>query len=322
MRVAHVIDELGYGGAERQLSGLVTRSQLEHEIVEFDRLAHHKLGALRALRRELDRHGPEVVIGWLERSQIALALIPLRCPIVACIRGRPRRARVIDGWKLRLAFARYDCFVTNSEDTRTATLSFAQPLRLDHFVVIPNGVDLRPAAPPARRDGALRIGFIGRAPDPDKGLDVLLRALDYLRPDEVTARFVGNGVPEAVGGRHAAVSGVDDPWGALGEVDLLVVPSRNESSPNVVIEAFARGVPVLGTNVGGMRALIADGRGVAVEAGNPTALAGAIRRVANAPDVAATRAAKARRYVELTHSWPHIAAAYDALCLRLGRTRF
>ena len=34
---------------------------------------------------------------------------------------------------------------------------------------------------------------------------------------------------------------VEDPWSRLGAVDVLVVPSRTEGSPNVVLEAFARG---------------------------------------------------------------------------------
>lgn len=44
----------------------------------------------------------------------------------------------------------------------------------------------------------------------------------------------------------------------LGEFDLLVLPSYNEGQPIVVLEAMTAGIPIVGTNVGGMAQLISD----------------------------------------------------------------
>jgi glycosyltransferase involved in cell wall biosynthesis len=44
----------------------------------------------------------------------------------------------------------------------------------------------------------------------------------------------------------------------LGEFDILVLPSFNEGQPIVVLEAMTAGIPVVGTNVGGMAQLISD----------------------------------------------------------------
>ncbi len=44
----------------------------------------------------------------------------------------------------------------------------------------------------------------------------------------------------------------------LGEFDILVLPSYNEGQPIVVLEAMTAGIPVVGTNVGGMAQLISD----------------------------------------------------------------
>jgi len=59
----------------------------------------------------------------------------------------------------------------------------------------------------------------------------------------------------------------------------VVVPSRwYENQPMVVLEALARGVPVVGSDLGGMPELIEPGEtGDLVPANDPAALAGALR---------------------------------------------
>ncbi len=60
-------------------------------------------------------------------------------------------------------------------------------------------------------------------------------------------------------------------------LDLLVQSSFTEGLPNVVLEAYAAGVPVVATAVGGTPEIIEDGvSGYLVESGNPAALAGGI----------------------------------------------
>lgn len=66
------------------------------------------------------------------------------------------------------------------------------------------------------------------------------------------------------------------PWFAA--ADLVVVPSLTETFGLVAAEAMASGTPVVASNVGGLPELIVDGEtGVMVPAGQPDALAGAIR---------------------------------------------
>jgi glycosyltransferase involved in cell wall biosynthesis len=62
--------------------------------------------------------------------------------------------------------------------------------------------------------------------------------------------------------------------------DALVLPTRYDLSPWVVVEALATGVPVIATNVGGIGDMIVDGRtGFLVEPDDPAGLMAAIRRL-------------------------------------------
>ncbi|MEO8604730.1 MAG: glycosyltransferase [bacterium] len=80
--------------------------------------------------------------------------------------------------------------------------------------------------------------------------------------------------------------------------DVVVLPSAYEGMPLVVLEAQAMGVPVVTTDVGNTRDLLAHGGGVVVDAvGDVGALRRALRSVLDAPpDAAAMRAAVAERW--------------------------
>jgi phosphatidylinositol alpha-mannosyltransferase len=207
------------------------------------------------------------------------------------------------------------------------------------YRIIPNGVHLSGEddradalalgdAPtsPAPREGSLgaedhppqrelRIIFIGQAVE-RKGLPVLLRAFEALR-DHVpaTLTLVGAGREEVA---HMMLD--DRGVHALGKVseqrklaelarsDVLCAPSlHGESFGMVLTEAFAAATPVLASDIPGYRDVLRDGRdGQLLPAGDPLALAEALRRLALAPERRARMAAAARERAE-RYSWPHVA---------------
>ena len=67
----------------------------------------------------------------------------------------------------------------------------------------------------------------------------------------------------------------------MGQADALLFPSTwYEGLPMTIVEAFARGTPVVGSDLGAMRSLIADGEtGARFVPGNPVALAEAVERI-------------------------------------------
>jgi glycosyltransferase involved in cell wall biosynthesis len=76
---------------------------------------------------------------------------------------------------------------------------------------------------------------------------------------------------------------------------VLVLPSRSEGMGRVVVEAFCRGRPVIGTRVGGIPDLVHDGRnGLLVDPDDTQALADAIVHVLADPALASRLAARAQ----------------------------
>jgi glycosyltransferase involved in cell wall biosynthesis len=132
------------------------------------------------------------------------------------------------------------------------------------------------ARPPRRTaaDGALRVGYIGQV-KPHKGVDLLLEAWPLLRGDRPRTLVLygaADGVPEygkRVRARLPRLGGVTwggqfgagEVWQVLAGLDVLVVPSRwVENSPNSILEAQAMGVPVVGSDLGGVAELVQHGR--------------------------------------------------------------
>jgi glycosyltransferase involved in cell wall biosynthesis len=123
--------------------------------------------------------------------------------------------------------------------------------------------------------GILRLVFLGRL-DPVKGLHILVQSLAQLRDQpNITLDIYGiSQVTESNSYQDELFSHIDadsrinirHPLSAnhvistLAQYDLLVVPSQwLETGPLVVLEAFAAGVPVMGSCLGGIAELVEDG---------------------------------------------------------------
>jgi len=141
-------------------------------------------------------------------------------------------------------------------------------------------------------EGAPLVGIVGRI-DPEKGVDVLVRAMGRLRDAAARAHLVvvgspglaPDGYPERVraeaeqllGDRVRFVGRTDDVPGTLRALDVLVNASVAEPFGLSVLEAQATGVAVVGTNAGGIPDFVFDGdNGLLVPSGDVDALAKAL----------------------------------------------
>jgi glycosyltransferase involved in cell wall biosynthesis len=159
---------------------------------------------------------------------------------------------------------------------------------------------------------------------PLKGYDVLAAALDRLGDLAWTCRGVGSLDVEP-----AFAAGLGDRVRLAGpmtraeldatyaEADLLVLASRAETYGMVVTEALARGLPVVATDVGGVREALGGG-GVLVPPEDPVALAGELRRwLTDAGHRAGLRSAARERRRTLT-GWDRTTALVSVALEVLG----
>jgi glycosyltransferase involved in cell wall biosynthesis len=148
------------------------------------------------------------------------------------------------------------------------------------------------------RTGPLRVMFLGRL-HPTKGAHVLIRALQHLEVKEVELHVFGVVQPgdeqyaeslrQLAPHEHDVVfhpaAPSEDVIDLLSEFDVLAVPSQwLETGPLVVLEAFAAGIPVLGSRLGNIGELVHDNvDGLLVQHDSIDAWTDALRRLAHDP---------------------------------------
>jgi glycosyltransferase involved in cell wall biosynthesis len=167
--------------------------------------------------------------------------------------------------------ARYVAVVSQDMARRVA----AQGVPATRIRVVPNaclgtGSDQNRVAA-VSRTRAPCVGVAGRL-SPEKGVDLALKAHQRLCQDLPRARLLvaGDGPERGALARLANQLGLDGSVTWLGHchdmrafyeaIDVLLVPSRSEGMPNVVLEAMTCGVPIVGTRVGGIPELLEHGR--------------------------------------------------------------
>ena len=176
----------------------------------------------------------------------------------------------------------------------------------DRLRWIPNFVDVGAVAA-AAAPGNGRVVFAGRLSD-EKGVDTLVEAVAATPGLEADVAGDGPSRPalealaKGAAGRvrfHGRLpfEGVQE---LLRASSVAVCPSRwYENQPLAVLEAFACGLPVVGTGLGGIPELIEPGvDGAIVPPNDPAALGAALRRLAEDPARAHAMGAAGRAKVE------------------------
>ncbi|MBL8569811.1 MAG: glycosyltransferase family 4 protein [Phreatobacter sp.] len=170
--------------------------------------------------------------------------------------------------------------------------------------VVHNGVAEDEFAPVEAASDATDLIFIGELRHL-KGVDVLLEAIALLARDGrlVTATLVGAGPDAETFREQASRLGLADRVRFPGALParqaftlgrLMIVPSRAESLPYVVLEAGAAGLPQIATAVGGIGEIFGEDAGRLIPPDDAPALARAIAGMLDDPAEAAVFAARLR----------------------------
>lgn len=172
-----------------------------------------------------------------------------------------------------------------SAATRVAVLNeatFAAAARL-----VPEArVRLVPNAVPAGADRPKEpLVVFGGAVSRRKGVDVLVEAWRQAADGQGWQLVVAGPVIDAAlvpghlpGACFAGAMPHAELMALLERASIAVLPSRDEAMPMFILEAMARASCVIATDVGGIAAVLRDGRGVVLPAGDVAALAAALRR--------------------------------------------
>jgi glycosyltransferase involved in cell wall biosynthesis len=212
--------------------------------------------------------------------------------------------------------------------------------------VVENGVELvshdtsvvRPRARAAlgAREGELAVGVVARFVDraDDKGQPAAVRALARLGLPGAVLHFVGDGPTRGEVERLARELGVAarfhgerrDARALIPGFDVALLPSLSEGCPLFVLEAMAASVPLVATAVGGVPDVLAEGAGSLVPAGDDSALAREVGRLARDAELRARlgRAGRARaeaRYSASRFVGETLAVYEEALASRRRRAR-
>jgi starch synthase len=253
---------------------------------------------------------------------------------------RPWKAEQLGGgyalssWCERTAMESAAAVIAVSDGMRADILSAYPAVAPDRVHVIRNGIDTAQYAPDAGTDvldrygidpGRPSVAFVGRVTR-QKGLPVLLRAAERLDPAAQLVLCAGQAdtpdlAAEVAGlAEHLRATRPGVIWieGMLAKPEVIQIlshatvfacPSLYEPLGIVNLEAMACGTAVVGSRVGGIPEVVADGRtGLLAPPGDPLALADALNALVTEPDRAAALGRAGRERAVAEFSWAQIAA--------------
>ena len=221
----------------------------------------------------------------------------LGVPYVIKARGSDLHSLPEDGGRLRgtrEALSNACAVVTVSHNL--ARLAKDMGSKASRVHILPNGVDTDAFRPLARTEARKSLGleiersiclFVGNL-RPVKGLDVLVKALSHMSHDGALAVVAGEGSMRGWLKRQARRADLAGRLQLVGQLsrdkvlmwmnaaDVVVLPSRNEGCPNVVLEALACGTPVVASRVGEVPHLLDPECGIQVQPEDARGLAEAL----------------------------------------------
>jgi glycosyltransferase involved in cell wall biosynthesis len=278
---------IGHGG--RPVKRFLAAAGQAGELLKVRRVLG---GVLQAIK-------PDLV--WVNNEKsLAFVLGPLlkaRMPVALYYRGWGTSDQIGPFFKYLLK-RKTDGVIVHSTVIADRFISYRVPRR--KVFATPNAVGLVAAEADLKKgeiglpgmERNLKILLPAARPVRDKGLDIAVRALKRLREKGADAvLWITGTVPMGVESRYLEdvksylsrfgleddvhfIGWRDDLQAVIARADVVIVPSRTEGFPRVVVEAMLLGVPVCATPVGGVPEAVIDGQtGFLIDVGDYAKLA-------------------------------------------------
>jgi glycosyltransferase involved in cell wall biosynthesis len=270
------------------------------------------------------------VAAFARRQQVKLAVAWMSRAARHTPKGPWARIARLGGYYNLKYYKGFDLLVANTEDIADWIVGQGWPA--GQVRCIPNFATAPADAPALDRasldtpaDAPLLLGM-GRLHEA-KAHDVSLTALKAL-PDAYLW-IAGSGPQEAklkamaqaldVADRVRFLGWRTDPSALYRAADVCIFPSRYEPLGNVVIQAWAHGLPVVAADSQGPKALIREGAdGLLTPVDDADALAEAVGQLLAAPKLRASLAAKGLKRVEAEFSQAAVVGQWTALFDQFG----
>jgi len=206
---------------------------------------------------------------------------------------------------------------------RTALLTCPQ----QSIDVIPNGLDTNvfvPMPDAKRNDNKFRLITVSRLIE-RKGIQYVLKALSEINDNSVSLTIIGEGNYEDELRRMRDNLGLVDSVSFLGfrerttipshlrQNDVFILLSLAEAFGNVIAEAMACGLPIIGTNEGGIPDLVGKENGILVEPGNVEQIKSAILAMKSNKEMRIKMGKTNTAKIEMQYKWEKVALAYNRI---------
>ncbi|MDQ1144164.1 glycosyltransferase involved in cell wall biosynthesis [Bacillus sp. SORGH_AS 510] len=230
----------------------------------------------------------QLVIGWLAKL--------LGRKVIWHIHGEEK----IDNLLGRICITTADKIIVVSQllNDRYCTL---YPNKIDKFITVHNGVDSPSLSNTHIKNSEFTISMVGTLIEGKRQDLAILAVAELIKMGyNVQLKIIGEKPPwlkedyflslqrlvHQLGLANSVLflGWLDQPWKALLQSNVFILPSDTEGLPLSIIEAMAIGLPVISTNVGGVPELIEDGKtGFIIPPGNVEELVRKLKKLIESP---------------------------------------
>ena len=309
-KIFHLITSLNIGGTEKYLLKIIKNLNDRYNFsVGYLKELGPIAGEIEKLGVPVTKFGFFQLIKHLKKNKIQIIHTHLyRANLIgrlaAKIAGVPAiisTQQSIDDWKKiyhvwadRLTAVFCDLIIANS-NTAKKLLVTREKIPENKIIVSYNGVEYKPEACSKKNNNSITVGYIGRL-HREKGAYLIPEIIKKVTDRNKSINFIVAGDGPEKNNIETGISNLKiDPFVKLlgwkndlqeiySSIDILLMPSEEESFPQVALDAMAFGIPIVASDVGGVSELVKNNEtGLLIKERRPELYAEAILYLVDNP---------------------------------------